>query len=148
MKKRVLILCTGNSARSQMAEGFWSKYGDGAWEAQSAGSSPAGYVHPLAIQTMAEIGIDIRSSRSKHINEGSGQNFDLVVTVCDKAKGSCPMLPGAKKRLHWPFDDPAAVHGGEVEELQTFRRVRDEIAASVRAYVSAAPTPRRADSGQ
>jgi len=139
MKKRVLILCTGNSARSQMAEGLWNKYGKGTWEAQSAGSSPAGYVHPMAIKTMAEIGIDIGGGRSKHVDDVSGQSFDLVVTVCDNVKEACPVLPGAKERLHWPFDDPAAAEGGGTEKLRAFRRVRDEIAAKVRGYVAASP---------
>jgi arsenate reductase len=140
MRKRVLILCTGNSARSQMAEGLWNKYGEGEWDAQSAGSSPAGYVHPLAIRVMAELGIDISRGRSKRVDEVSGQNFDLVVTVCDNAKESCPVLPGAKERVHWPFDDPAAAEGGDVEKLWAFRRSRDEIAAKVRGYVAASPS--------
>jgi len=135
MSKRVLILCTGNSARSQMAEGFWNKYGADTWEAQSAGSSPAGYVHLLAIKAMAEVGIDISGGHSKSIDEVFGQAFDLVVTVCDNAKESCPVLPGAKERLHWPFDDPAAAKGGDAEKLWAFRRVRDEIAAAIQAYL-------------
>jgi arsenate reductase (thioredoxin) len=136
MSKRVLILCTGNSARSQMAEGLWNKYGGGAWEAQSAGSSPAGYVHPLAIRAMSEVGIDISRGRSKSINEVLGQDFDLVVTVCENAKESCPVLPGAKDRLHWSFDDPAAAKGDDAEKLRVFRRVRDEVAAAVRTHLS------------
>jgi arsenate reductase len=118
-----------------MAEGFWNKYGGDAWDAQSAGSSPAGYVHPLAIKAMAEVGIDISRRRSKSVDEVFGQNVDLVVTVCDNAKESCPVLPGAKERLHWPFDDPAAAKGGDAEKLWAFRRVRDEVAAAIRAYL-------------
>jgi arsenate reductase (thioredoxin) len=139
MTKRVLILCTGNSARSQMAEGLWNQYASGEWKAESAGSSPAGYVHPFAIQAMAEIGIDISRGRSKSVDEVVGQNVDLAVTVCDNAKKSCPVLPGAKERLHWPFDDPAAATGGDDQKLWAFRRVRDEIAARIRAYL----TPRK-----
>ncbi len=139
MQKRVLILCTGNSARSQMAEGLWNKYGQGAWQAQSAGSSPAGYVHPLAIKAMAEMGIDISQGRSKRVDEVSGESFDLVVTVCDQAREACPVLAGAKELLHWSFDDPAASKGGYDEELWAFRRVRDEIVTKVRDYLTASP---------
>lgn len=139
MKKRVLILCTGNSARSQMAEGLWNRDGGEDWEVQSAGSSPAGYVHPLAIQVMNEIGIDISSNRSKRMDDVSREGLDLVVTVCDKAKEFCPILPDVKKQLHWPFDDPAAIQGTNDEKLRAFRRVRNEIAANVRSYVATSP---------
>ena len=140
MKKRVLILCTGNSARSQMAEGLWNRYGGEDWEAQSAGSSPTGCLHPLAIQVMNEIGIDISSHRSKRVDEMSNRDFDLVVTVCDDARESCAVLPGVKRQLHWPFDDPAAATGNREERLHAFRRVRDEIAASIRASFGIAAT--------
>ena len=115
-----------------MAEGLWKELAKGDWQAQSAGSSPAGFVHPLAIRVMSEIGIDIGSQRSKHVREVAGQEFDLVVTVCDNAKESCPVLPGAKKVVHRPFDDPASVRGSDDEKLGAFRRVRDEIAACIR----------------
>jgi arsenate reductase (thioredoxin) len=125
--KRVLVLCTGNSCRSQMAEGLWNALADGAWEAFSAGSKPAGYVHPLAVQVMAESGVDISRGRSKHLDEFRDQHFDLVVTVCDSARQACPVFPGAVQTLHWPFADPADVEGGVDEQLQVFRLVRDQI---------------------
>ena len=135
MKKRVLILCTGNSCRSQMAEGLWQKLGAGAWEARSAGSAPAGYVHPLAIEAMAEIGIDISANRSKHVDTFSDESFDLVITVCDNAREACPTFPGAAQLLHWPFDDPATVEGAEAKKRAAFRRVRDEIEAAIRGFL-------------
>lgn len=135
MKKRVLILCTGNSCRSQMAEGLWRSLGGADWEVHSAGSRPAGYVHPRAVQVMAERGIDISTHRSKAIAELAGLAFDLVITVCDSARETCPMPPGARERLHWPFRDPAAASGGESSELAVFRAVRDEIAAQIAAYL-------------
>jgi len=121
-----------------MAEGLWNAYGNGEWEAFSAGSRPTGFVHPVAIQAMAEIGIDITGRRSKHIDEVTGQTFELVVTVCENAKESCPALPAVKRQLHWPFDDPVAVEG-EIGKLLAFRRVRDEIGARIRDYLSALP---------
>src|SRR5437016_2296235 len=124
--KKVLILCTGNSARSQMAEGLWNKLGRGDWEAKSAGSKPAGYVHPLALEAMSEEGLEITGLRSKHVNEFINEDFDLVITVCDNARESCPLLPGAKRVLHWPFEDPAAA-GGEIDTRRAkFREVRDQ----------------------
>src|SRR5688500_8164105 len=100
MKNRVLILCTGNSCRSQMAEALWENLGEGSWEAESAGSRPSGYVHPLAIQVMTELGIDISQYASKSLDQFRDQLFDLVVTVCDNAKEACPVFPGAKQTLH------------------------------------------------
>ncbi len=127
MKQRVLVLCTGNSCRSQMAEGWLrARFGDRI-EAFSAGSQPSGYVHPLAIRVMAEAGIDISGGRSKHVGEFLGQPFDTVITVCDPAKEACPVFPGRAERLHRTFDDPAAATGSEAERLAVFRRVRDEI---------------------
>ena len=125
--KRVLILCTGNSCRSQMAEGLWQTLGKGQWQAFSAGSKPSGYVHPLAVRAMQERDIDITTNRSKSVDEFSGQEFDIVVTVCNNAKESCPVFPGAKKLLHWPFDDPADAVGSDEEQMKCFRRVREEI---------------------
>jgi len=136
MKKRVLILCTGNSCRSQMAEGLWNALGDGKWLAFSAGSSPSGFVHPLAIKVMREIGIDISANRSKHIDEFANESFDLVVTVCDNAKEACPAFPGAKRTEHWPFDDPADTNETGDHQLAVFRRVRDEITAAIRTYLA------------
>lgn len=101
MKKRVLILCRGNSCRSQMAEGLWNALGDGKWLAFSAGSSPSGFVHPLAIEVMREVGIDISANRSKHIGEFARESFDLVVTVRENGKEACP---STKQTEHWPFD--------------------------------------------
>jgi arsenate reductase len=135
MKKRVLILCTGNSCRSQIAEGLWRSLAGDEWEAYSAGSRPAGFVHPLAVQVMAECGIDISAHRSKHLDEYSNVAFDLVVTVCDSAKESCPVLPGAGQSLHWPFDDPAEVTGSEAEILDAFHEVRDRIRERIGRYL-------------
>jgi len=125
MGKRVLVLCTGNSCRSQMAEGLFRELGN--WESFSAGSAPSGYVHPLAIEAMNRRGIDISSGTSKSVSEFDRQEFDLVVTVCDHAHEACPFFPGAKERKHWPFDDPADATGTDEAKMQTFVRVRDEI---------------------
>lgn len=133
--KRVLILCTGNSCRSQMAEALWNKHGKGEWEAVSAGSKPSGYVHPLAIKSMAALGVDIADTRSKNVSEFDGQPFDLVVTVCDNAKESCPFFPNAKETLHWPFDDPADFQGSDSEREAGFARVRDEISTRIASYL-------------
>ena len=126
MKQKVLILCTGNSCRSQVAEGILRHYGGSRFEVFSAGTKPSS-VNPIAIQVMKEIGIDISAHRSKHVDEFKGQIFDYVVTVCDNAKESCPFFPGNTKRLHWQFPDPP--HGQEVtqEVLGRFREVRDLI---------------------
>lgn len=139
--KRVLILCTGNSCRSQMAEGLWRELGAGQWEAVSAGSKPAGYVHPLAIQAMKEIGIDLSSGVSKSAEPFADQRFDVVVTVCDNAREACPVFPGAGVTLHWPFDDPAHAVGTEEERMAEFRRVRDEIRSAIQNYLSGALAP-------
>jgi arsenate reductase (thioredoxin) len=126
MKKRVLILCTGNSARSQMAEGLLRHDAGDRFEVESAGTKP-GHVRPEAIAAMKELGFDISGHRSKHVDEFQGQSFDYVVTVCDNAKESCPVFPGQAKRIHNAFEDPAAFQGTEEERLALFRRVRDEI---------------------
>jgi arsenate reductase len=126
MKKRVLILCTGNSARSQMAEGLLAHDGTDRFEVESAGTKP-GRVRPEAIAVMKELGIDISNHRSKHVDEFKGQQFDYVLTVCDNAKESCPFFPGKSERVHHAFDDPAAYEGTEEERLAVFRRVRNEI---------------------
>ncbi len=125
-KKRVLILCTGNSARSQMAEGLLRRDAGDCYEVESAGVEP-GYVRPQAIEAMREIGIDISGHRSKSLDEFSGQSFDYVITVCDNAKKHCPTFPGNARRIHWSFDDPAAATGDDAAQLAVFRRVRDEI---------------------
>lgn len=135
MPRRVLILCTGNSCRSQMAEALWRKHGQGEWEVGSAGSNPAGYVHPLAIEAMAEWSIDITSARSKHLDEFPPESLDLVVTVCGNAQDNCPVYPGDVQMLHWPFDDPADAEGTVEEKMTFFRRVRDEIDEKIRGYL-------------
>ena len=125
-KQRVLILCTGNSARSQMAEGLLRHDAGDRFEVESAGTNP-GHVRPEAIAAMREIGIDISSHRSKHVDEFQNQSFDYVLTVCDNAKETCPIYPGQTNRIHHNFEDPAAVEGSEEGRLASFRRVRDEI---------------------
>ena len=125
-KKRVLILCTGNSARSQMAEGILRFIAGDKFEVESAGVAPS-RVRPEAIEAMREIGIDISSHRSKSVDEFAEQKFDYIITVCDNARESCPVFPGHAMRIHWSFDDPAVVTGSDEKRLAAFRRVRDEI---------------------
>jgi arsenate reductase len=125
-KKRVLILCTGNSARSQMAEGLLRHDAGERFEVESAGTKPS-FVRPEAIAAMDELGIDISGHRSKSVNEFDGHKFDYVITVCDSARESCPIFFGGAERLHHSFDDPAALNGSEKERLDLFRRVRDEL---------------------
>lgn len=125
-KKRVLILCTGNSARSQMAEGLLRHFGGDKFEVESAGVISS-FVRPQAIEAMKEIGIDISSHRSKSVDEFAGQKFDYVITVCDNAKENCPFFPASTERIHWSFDDPAETKGNNEEKLAVFRRVREEI---------------------
>ena len=136
MKPIVLILCTGNSCRSHMAEGFLRAAAGELINVQSAGSNPAGYVHPRAIQVMAEAGIDISGHRSKHLKEFLDQPVHTVITVCGNADAVCPVFPGQVERHHWPFDDPAKATGTEEEILACFRRVRDEIRNKFEAYAS------------
>lgn len=133
-KPVVLILCTGNSCRSHLAEGFLRSAAGDVLNVQSAGSKPAGYVHPLAIQVMQEVGIDISSHRSKPLTDFLEQNIDTVITVCGNADQACPIFPGQMRRYHWPFEDPAHATGTEVEKLEVFRRVRDEIRRVFEAY--------------
>ena len=132
---RVLILCTGNSARSQMAEGLLRSLGQGRFEVFSAGTKP-GVVRPEAITAMRERGIDISSHRSKHVQEFDGQEFDYVVTVCDAARDNCPVFAGRTERLHWSFPDPAAVEGSVEERLAAFRTVRDSLEKTFAAFVA------------
>ncbi len=134
--KRVLVLCTGNSCRSQMAEELWESLSEGEWQAESAGSKPSGYVHPLAIEAMRELDIDLSENTSKHLDQFTDQQFDLVVTVCDNAKESCPVFTGATQTLHWPFDDPADATGTDEEKMKMFRRVRDEIKTKIQNYLN------------
>ncbi len=137
-KKRVLFLCTGNSARSQMAEGLVNHFLGDRWEAYSAGTAPTGHVHPLAIQAMAELGIDISRQRSKSVDELRDTDFDLVITVCDQAAQNCPLWLGPGQVKHMGFPDPAAAIGSEAERLEVFRQVRDGLHQEVLRYLEEA----------
>jgi len=133
-KPTVLILCTGNSCRSHLAEGILRAAAGDFLHVVSAGSKPAGYVHPLAIKVMAEIGIDIAKHTSKSMHEFLTAPVETVITVCGHADQACPMFPGQVNRHHWPFDDPAHATGIEEEKLAVFRRVRDEIRRAFESY--------------
>jgi arsenate reductase len=133
-KPRVLILCTGNSARSQMAEGLLRHVGGTRYEVFSAGTKPLG-VNPFAIEVMRERGIDISKQRSKSVAEFAGQEFATVITVCDKAAQECPVFSGAPQRAHWSVTDPAAVSGAREEKLGAFRKVRDELERHIQSFV-------------
>ena len=126
-KKRVLVLCTGNSCRSQMAEGWVNHLLGDRWEASSAGTAPAARVHPLAVRAMAEAGVDISGGRPEHVGVYLDQPWDLVVTVCESAQETCPAFPRPVPKLHIPFFDPALAEGTDDEKMAVFRRVRDEI---------------------
>lgn len=132
---RVLFLCTHNSARSQMAEGILRYLGGNQIEVHSAGTV-ATQVHPLAIASMAEKNIDISGQRSKHLDEFAGQTFDYVITVCDNARESCPVFPGAPERIHWSIADPSAVEGDEAMRLRAFRGTSDELVTRIRFLLS------------
>lgn len=135
--RRVLFLCTHNSSRSQMAEGLLRARGGGRFDVSSAGTHPR-TVHPLAIQAMREIGIDISEAagyRAKSLEEFVGQPIDLVVTVCDEAAEECPFFPGARRQVHWGFPDPSAATGSVAERLAVFRSVRDAIAARIDQFL-------------
>jgi len=133
-KPSVLILCTGNSCRSHLAEGILRAAAGDILTVHSAGSKPAGYVHPLAVRVMQEIGIDLAAHTSKHMNEFLSARVETVITVCGNADQACPVFPGQVNRHHWPFDDPAHATGTEAEILTVFRRVRDEIRRTFEAY--------------
>ena len=133
--KSILVLCTGNSCRSHMAEGIFRHLASDLFEVHSAGSQPAGYVHPLSIEVLAELGIDISHHTSKHMNEFLERDIHTVVTVCGNAEQACPTYPGQLNRYHWGFDDPAHAQGSEEEVKEVFRRVRDEIYMTIQAYV-------------
>jgi len=135
MKTRVLFLCTGNSCRSQMAEGFLRARGGGVYEAHSAGTNPS-TVNPLAVEVMREIGIDISGQRSKNVTEYLGQHFPFVITVCNNAAEHCPIFPGTSLREHWPFEDPAEATGTNEERRVLFRKVRDQIGARVQSWIA------------
>jgi len=132
----VLVLCTGNSCRSHIAEGFLRAASRGAFEVASAGSKPVGYVHPLSIKAMAEVGIDLSAHTSKHMNEFLNRPVETVITVCGNADQACPIFPGQVNRYHWPFVDPAHAPGDEEEQMKVFREVRDQIRAVFEAYAA------------
>jgi arsenate reductase len=134
IKPTVLILCTGNSCRSHLAEGILRQAAGDILNVVSAGSKPAGYVHPLAIAAMREIGIDISGHRSKSWSEFMAEPIETVITVCGIADQACPIFPGQVSRHHWPFYDPAHATGNDEEKMSAFRRVRDEIRRTFTAY--------------
>lgn len=136
MKQRVLFLCTGNSARSQMAEGLLRHLAGDRYDVYSAGTHPVG-LHPGAAAAMQELGIDISAQRSKSIGEFTEQAFDYVITVCDRAKESCPCWPQTARLVHWSFADPAAATGPPEERRNAFRAVRDQIKSRLEEFISA-----------
>ncbi len=133
-KKSVLFLCTGNSCRSQMAEGLLRHFAGDRFDVTSAGTNPVG-LNAGAVEVMNEVGIDISQHRSKSVTELAARQFDYVITVCDQAKESCPVLPELPTTLHWSFEDPAAATGPNTERRAVFHRVRDEIAARIRRFI-------------
>jgi arsenate reductase (thioredoxin) len=136
MPPTILVLCTGNSCRSHLAEGILRAALGDHYHVASAGSKPAGYVHPLAIKAMAEIGLDISAHTSKHLDEFLSREVETVITVCGNADQACPVFPGQLNRHHWGFDDPAHATGTEEEQMAVFRRVRDEIRRVFEAYAA------------
>jgi arsenate reductase len=153
MKRRVMFLCTGNSARSQMAEGWLRHIAGDRFDVVSAGTAPS-TVNPLAIAAMKERGVDISAHTSKSVDRFAEETFDVVITVCDNAKETCPVMPGVRARMHWPFEDPAAAVGDDAQKLAVFRRVRDEIATRVGDWLAAGaaeqplPEGKRSDAGR
>ncbi len=141
MSVRVLILCTGNSARSQMAEGLLRQEAGSSCDVFSAGTKPT-HVRPEAIAVMKEAGIDISGHRSKSVEEFLGRDFDYIITVCDNARETCPVFPAGAQRIHWSIEDPAAVVGSEEERLGAFRRARNELQGRLRAFVREQIHPR------
>ena len=138
-KLRVLVLCTGNSARSQMAEGWLRRLGEGRGGALSAGTHPAPAVNPLAVRVMGEVGIDLAGQRPKSVEGFLGRPLDYVITVCDDAAEACPVFPGPVQRIHWSFQDPAKVEGDGAARLAAFRRVRDGLRERLESFLSEAP---------
>jgi arsenate reductase len=138
-RKRLLFLCTGNSARSQMAEGLLRHEAGDRYDVFSAGTHPS-LVRPEAIAVMREIGIDISEHRSKSVDEFLGQNLDTVITVCDHANESCPVFPGKTQRLHWPFEDPASVQGADEQRKDAFRKIRDRIHGRIMVFLGESST--------
>ncbi len=135
MKERVLILCTGNSARSQMAEGLLRALGGAHFDVFSAGSRPS-VVNPLAVQAMRERGIDISGQRSKHLSEFLKQPFEYVITVCDQAAETCPIFPGRAQRIHWSFPDPAAMEGSDEQRLTAFQQTREALEEHLNSWLA------------
>jgi arsenate reductase (thioredoxin) len=142
---RILVLCTHNSARSQMAEALLRSHGNGRFLVESAGTE-ATRVNPFAVDVMRELGIDISGARSKHLNEFIEQEFDYVITVCDSAAESCPMFPGRSERIHWSFPDPSAATGSDDERREVFRSVRDAIAERIDGWIAGNRPGRRPQS--
>ena len=134
--KKVLILCTGNSCRSQMAQAIWQNAGNSEWVAVSAGSRPSGYVHPLALKSIEELGLSVDGLESKSVELFVGDQIDLAVTVCDHAKEACPVLPGVARMVHWPFEDPADVTGTDDEKIIQFRKIRDQIKNRIEDFLN------------
>jgi len=141
-RPKVLFLCTGNSARSQMAEGLLRRLAGDSFEPLSAGIEPKG-LNPLAVEAMREIGIDISGQESKDVKTFLGQAIPYVITVCDNAREHCPIFPRTYKFLHWSFEDPAAAEGSHAERLAAFRRVRDEIGRRIESELVASPSAER-----
>ena len=137
--KKALFLCTGNSCRSQMAEALLRHHAPGGWQTHSAGSRPTGAVHPLALRVLEELGINASGARSKSVEGLKGEAFDLVVTVCDDARDSCPVFPEARRTEHWPFEDPADAGGTDAEVLAVFRRTRDQIQERILGFLAKEP---------
>jgi len=133
--KHVLVLCTDNSARSQIAEGLFQALGNGTVVAASAGTEPNSRVNPYAVQVMAEQGYDISAAHPKHLDQYLQMPFDYVITVCDNARESCPLFPGQAERLHWSYPDPAAVEGSDEEKLAAFRAARDGLKQQITALL-------------
>jgi arsenate reductase (thioredoxin) len=134
--KRVLFLCTGNSCRSHIAEGWLRHLAGERYESLSAGARPAGFVHPLAVKVMAEVGVDISGHTSKSLDSFTGQHLDYLITVCDNAAQTCPNYSGADQIVRWSFEDPAHVTGTAEEKLRVFRRVRDEIKEQIQGFLN------------
>lgn len=135
--KRYLVVCTGNFCRSQMAQAWIKQIGKGRVQVYSAGSNPKGGIHPMAVQVMREMGIDLSSQTSNHISEYIGEDFDCVLTVCDSAKEACPVFPGAKRVLHHSFEDPDHPKNPDEDPIKVFRRVRDKIGNWVEGFLAA-----------
>ena len=132
----ILFLCTGNSCRSQMAQAIWQNAGNSEWVAVSAGSRPSGYVHPLALKSIEELGLSVDGLESKSVELFVGDQIDLAVTVCDHAKEACPVLPGVARTVHWPFEDPADVTGTDDEKIIQFRKIRDQIKNRIEDFLN------------